>query len=145
MSAAWVQPLYQLNKWLHTHADSATDTHCEPFSWSSPSSDLTNASSATQHLWTAQPDGGLRWRQYSRICYPFAHVRSGCGRGHIQIPCRWYRESKASYDKILFCGEKTRRDGLKYFWMDTNTSLPRAGRNQPSYQKSQDNTTPCLI
>src|SRR5450432_720980 len=42
-------------------------------------------------------------------------------------------KSKASYDKIPFCGEQTRRDGLKYFWVDTccinkwnNTALSRA-------------------
>jgi hypothetical protein len=26
---------------------------------------------------------------------------------------------KAGYDKILFCGEQARRDGLQYFWVDT--------------------------
>ncbi|TVY37028.1 Vegetative incompatibility protein HET-E-1 [Lachnellula subtilissima] len=28
-------------------------------------------------------------------------------------------KSKAGYDKIRFCGEQARRDGLKYFWVDT--------------------------
>jgi WD40 repeat protein len=27
--------------------------------------------------------------------------------------------SKAGYDKIRFCGEQARRDGLQYFWVDT--------------------------
>ena len=42
-------------------------------------------------------------------------------------------KSKAGYDKIRFCGEQARRDGLKYFWVDTccidksnNTELSRA-------------------
>ncbi|KAH6714735.1 heterokaryon incompatibility protein-domain-containing protein, partial [Leptodontidium sp. MPI-SDFR-AT-0119] len=26
---------------------------------------------------------------------------------------------KAGYEKIRFCGEQARRDGLKYFWVDT--------------------------
>lgn len=29
------------------------------------------------------------------------------------------RKSKTSYDKIKFCGEQAKRDGLKYFWVDT--------------------------
>jgi len=28
-------------------------------------------------------------------------------------------KSKAGYDKIRFCGEQARSDGLKYFWVDT--------------------------
>jgi hypothetical protein len=28
-------------------------------------------------------------------------------------------KSKASYDKIRFCGEQARRNGLQYFWVDT--------------------------
>jgi hypothetical protein len=28
-------------------------------------------------------------------------------------------ESKASHDKIRFCGEQARRDGMQYFWVDT--------------------------
>ena len=28
-------------------------------------------------------------------------------------------KSKASYDKIRFYGEQAKRDGLKYFWVDT--------------------------
>jgi hypothetical protein len=28
-------------------------------------------------------------------------------------------KSKAGYDKIWFCGEQARRDGLQYFWVDT--------------------------
>jgi len=28
-------------------------------------------------------------------------------------------KSKAGYDKIGFCGEQARRDGLQYFWVDT--------------------------
>ncbi|KAK4168585.1 beta transducin-like protein HET-D2Y [Cladorrhinum sp. PSN259] len=28
-------------------------------------------------------------------------------------------KSKAGYAKILFCGDQARRDGLKYFWVDT--------------------------
>ena len=28
-------------------------------------------------------------------------------------------KSKVGYDKIRFCGEQTRRDGLQYFWVDT--------------------------
>ena len=28
-------------------------------------------------------------------------------------------KSKAGYSKIQFCGEQARRDGLKYFWVDT--------------------------
>jgi hypothetical protein len=28
-------------------------------------------------------------------------------------------KSKAGYDKIRFCGEQARRDGLQYFWVDT--------------------------
>ena len=28
-------------------------------------------------------------------------------------------KSKAGYDKIRFCGEHARRDGLRYFWVDT--------------------------
>jgi hypothetical protein len=28
-------------------------------------------------------------------------------------------KSKAGYDKIYFCGEQARRDGLQYFWVDT--------------------------
>jgi hypothetical protein len=27
--------------------------------------------------------------------------------------------SKAGFDKIRFCGEQARRDGLHYFWVDT--------------------------
>jgi hypothetical protein len=27
--------------------------------------------------------------------------------------------SKAGFDKIRFCGEQARRDGLQYFWVDT--------------------------
>ena len=27
-------------------------------------------------------------------------------------------ERKAGYDKIRFCGEQARRDGLQYFWVD---------------------------
>jgi hypothetical protein len=29
------------------------------------------------------------------------------------------RTKKAGYDKIRFCGEQARRDGLQYFWVDT--------------------------
>ena len=29
------------------------------------------------------------------------------------------RRSKTGFDKIRFCGEQARRDGLKYFWLDT--------------------------
>jgi len=32
-------------------------------------------------------------------------------------------KSKAGYDKILFCGEQTRRDCLKYFFGWTRTTL----------------------
>src|SRR5467141_2349182 len=28
-------------------------------------------------------------------------------------------KSKPGYDKIRFCGEQARRDGLQYFWIDT--------------------------
>ncbi|KIW78089.1 hypothetical protein Z517_07922 [Fonsecaea pedrosoi CBS 271.37] len=28
-------------------------------------------------------------------------------------------ETKAGYDKIRFCGERAKRDGLEYFWVDT--------------------------
>jgi hypothetical protein len=28
-------------------------------------------------------------------------------------------KSKAGYDKVRFCGEEARRDGLQYFWVDT--------------------------
>ena len=28
-------------------------------------------------------------------------------------------KSKAGYNKIRFCGEQARRDGLRYFWVDT--------------------------
>jgi hypothetical protein len=28
-------------------------------------------------------------------------------------------KTKAGYDKIRFCGEQARRDGLQYFWVDT--------------------------
>jgi hypothetical protein len=28
-------------------------------------------------------------------------------------------KSKAGYEKIRFCGEQARRDGLQYFWVDT--------------------------
>jgi heterokaryon incompatibility protein (HET) len=28
-------------------------------------------------------------------------------------------QSKPGYDKIRFCGEQARRDGLQYFWIDT--------------------------
>jgi hypothetical protein len=28
-------------------------------------------------------------------------------------------KSKTGYDKIRFCGEQARRDGLRYFWVDT--------------------------
>jgi len=28
-------------------------------------------------------------------------------------------KNKLGYDKIRFCGEQTRRDGLRYFWIDT--------------------------
>ncbi|OCK74803.1 HET-domain-containing protein, partial [Lepidopterella palustris CBS 459.81] len=28
-------------------------------------------------------------------------------------------KNKAGYDKIRFCGEQARRDGLQYFWVDT--------------------------
>lgn len=28
-------------------------------------------------------------------------------------------ESKAGYDKIRFCGEQAKKDGLQYFWVDT--------------------------
>jgi hypothetical protein len=42
-------------------------------------------------------------------------------------------KSKAGYDKIRFCGEQARRDGLQYFWVDTccidksnNTELSEA-------------------
>ena len=28
-------------------------------------------------------------------------------------------KSKAGYNKIRFCGEQARRDGLQYFWVDT--------------------------
>jgi hypothetical protein len=34
-------------------------------------------------------------------------LRNGTGRG------------KSGYDKIRFCGEQARRDGLQYFWVDT--------------------------
>jgi hypothetical protein len=27
--------------------------------------------------------------------------------------------SKTGFDKIRFCGEQARRDGLQYFWVDT--------------------------
>jgi hypothetical protein len=42
-------------------------------------------------------------------------------------------KSKPGYDKIRFCGEQVRRDGLQYFWVDTccidksnNTELSEA-------------------
>lgn len=28
-------------------------------------------------------------------------------------------ESKAGWDKIRFCAQQTKRDGLEYFWLDT--------------------------
>src|ERR1700740_1768600 len=28
-------------------------------------------------------------------------------------------KTKPGYDKICFCGEQARRDGLQYFWIDT--------------------------
>ena len=28
-------------------------------------------------------------------------------------------KAKVGYDKIQFCGEQTKRDGLQYFWVDT--------------------------
>jgi hypothetical protein len=28
-------------------------------------------------------------------------------------------KGKAGYNKIRFCGEQARRDGLQYFWVDT--------------------------
>src|ERR1051326_155563 len=37
----------------------------------------------------------------------FADVKGGGG------------EKKAGYNKIRFCGEQARQDGLQYFWIDT--------------------------
>jgi hypothetical protein len=28
-------------------------------------------------------------------------------------------KNKAGYEKIRFCGEQARRDGIRYFWVDT--------------------------
>ena len=28
-------------------------------------------------------------------------------------------KSKAGFEKIRFCGEQAKRDGLQYFWVDT--------------------------
>ena len=51
----------------------------------------------------------------------FEEVKNGTGKG------------KSGYDKIRFCGEQARRDGLQYFWVDTccidksnNTELSEA-------------------
>ena len=51
----------------------------------------------------------------------FRDLMDGTGKG------------KAGYDKIRFCGERARRDGLQYFWVDTccidksnNTELSEA-------------------
>ena len=40
-------------------------------------------------------------------------------------------ESKAGYDKIRFCGEQARRDGIQYFWVDT-CCINKANHNELS-------------
>jgi len=40
-------------------------------------------------------------------------------RGQLQRYDEWYAKSKSGYDKIRFCGEQARHDGLQYFWIDT--------------------------
>jgi hypothetical protein len=35
-------------------------------------------------------------------------------------------KDKAGYEKIRFCGEQARQDGLQYFWVDI---VPAASRN----------------
>ena len=37
---------------------------------------------------------------------------------------------KAGYQKIRFCGEQARRDGLQYFWVDTCCSIQTHHRRQ---------------
>jgi len=45
------------------------------------------------------------WKDGEEIT--FEELIDGTGKG------------KPGYDKIRFCGEQARRDGLQYFWVDT--------------------------
>jgi hypothetical protein len=39
-------------------------------------------------------------------------------------------KSKAGYDKIRFCGEQAKRDGLQFFWVDTCCIIQTHHRRQ---------------
>jgi hypothetical protein len=45
------------------------------------------------------------WREGEEVT--FKDLTDGTGKG------------KPGYNKIRFCGEQARRDGLQYFWVDT--------------------------
>ena len=47
--------------------------------------------------------------------------------------------AKPGYEKIRFCGEQARRDGLQYFWIDTCCTRVCA-RNEPVRVASQPST-----
>jgi hypothetical protein len=54
-------------------------------------------------------------------------------------------KSKAGYEKIRFCGEQARRDGVQYFWVDTccidkwnNTELAEAINSMFHWYRNAD-------
>jgi hypothetical protein len=71
-----------------------------------------NAPFATQQYWRVQPYQGLGWRRkYSWGAddeeVTFEDLKNGTGK------------DRPGYEKILFCGEQAKQDGLQYFWIDT--------------------------
>ena len=76
---------------------------------------LNNAPPRIQQRWRVQPNAILR--RYSPIRYTLTHM--GTGEVTFKDMGDGNATSKAGFDKIRFCGEQARCDGLQYFWVDT--------------------------
>jgi len=62
-------------------------------------------------------DGESANHDLSATIFPYAYFRThGEWRRSLQRLDGWYGKKKIGYNKIQFCGEQARRDGLQYFW-----------------------------
>jgi hypothetical protein len=66
-------------------------------------------------------DGGFSLTQFSVHIPPYAILSHTWGLEEVTFKdmIEGNGTTKAGFDKIRFCGEQARRDGLAYFWVDT--------------------------
>src|ERR1700743_3502661 len=70
-----------------------------------------------------EPDGFSLVAFFGTDPPPYAILSHTWGANEDEVTFKDFsegtKESKPGYDKIRFCAEQSRRDGLQYFWIDT--------------------------